>query len=76
MDFVEATNMLFAHIRQEELAESMGISVAAIRQARLSRQSKAYRTPPVGWEKYVIKLAEQHAKQLLSLADKLKSQKS
>jgi hypothetical protein len=73
MNFVEATDVLFAHVRQEELAAAMGISVASIRQARLSRESKAYRTPPVGWEKAVIKLAEQHSKELAVLAKKLRS---
>ena len=73
MNFKDATDILFSHVRQEELAEMMGISVASIRQARLIQDSKAYRTPPVGWEKAVIKLAEQHSKQLLSLADKLRS---
>lgn len=73
MDFIEATDILFAHVRQEELAEAMGISVASIRQARLSRQAKAYRNPPLGWEKAVIKLAEQHARQLSGLAEKLRT---
>jgi hypothetical protein len=71
MDFVEATDVLFSHVRQEELAEAMGISVASIRQARLRRDAKGYRTPPAGWEKAVAKLAAQHGKELLALAKKL-----
>lgn len=75
MNFNAATDILFAHARQEELAEELGISIASIRQARLRTDAKGYRTPPVGWEAAVIKLAEQHAKQLAGLAEKLRALK-
>jgi hypothetical protein len=75
MDFKAATDILFAHARQEELAEELGISIASIRQARLRADAKGYRTPPVGWEKAVVKLAEQHSKELAGLANKLRNAK-
>lgn len=75
MNFKEATDVLFSHVRQEELAEAMGgISIASIRQARLNPEANAYRSPPVGWEKAVIKLAEKHSKELADLARSLKQQ--
>jgi hypothetical protein len=58
MNFKEATDGLFDRIDHTELAESLGISVASIRQARLIPSAKAYREPPKGWEDAVIRLAE------------------
>ena len=58
MNFKEATDGLFDRIDHAELAESLGISVASIRQARLSPNARAYREPPKNWEDAVIRLAE------------------
>ena len=43
MDFKKATDDLFAGISHEDLARALGVSVAAIRQARLDPKAKAYR---------------------------------
>lgn len=72
MNFREATDVLFAQIKQEELAKALGVSVQTIYQARADEESKGYRSPPAGWEKAVIKLAEAHSKELAGLAGKLK----
>jgi DNA-binding GntR family transcriptional regulator len=58
MNFKEATDGLFDRISHEELAEALGVSVASIRQARLSAVAKAYREPPRDWKGAVIRLAE------------------
>ncbi len=68
MNFKEATDGLFDRISHEELADALGVSVAAIRQARLSPAAKAYRTPPREWQDAVIRLAEKrltHYKRLI-----------
>lgn len=72
MDFRKATDALFAPISHAELAKTLGVSVALIRQARLNPGASAHRSPPVGWEKAVARLAETHAGKHLSLARKLK----
>lgn len=58
MDFKAATDGLFDRIDHSELAEALGVSVASIRQARLSPQANAYREPPKQWEEAIIRLAE------------------
>jgi len=57
MNFNGATDGLFDRIGHEELADALGVSVASIRQARLSPQAKAHREPPSGWEAVVLSLA-------------------
>lgn len=58
MDFREATGALCATVSHEELAKALGVSVAAIRQARLNPNARAYRSPPKDWAYAVIRLAE------------------
>jgi hypothetical protein len=58
MNFREATDGLFDRIDHAQLADALGVSVASIRQARLTPSAKAYREPPKGWEKAGIRLAE------------------
>jgi hypothetical protein len=58
MNFKEATDGLFDRIDHAELADSLGVSVASIRQARLSPSAQAHREPPKDWEAAVIRLAE------------------
>jgi hypothetical protein len=72
MNFKEATDKLFDQIRHAELAKTLDVSVAAIRQARLDRSAKAYRAPPKDWEKAVILLAQERISQLRKLIDRLK----
>jgi hypothetical protein len=59
MNFKEATDGLFERVVHEELAKKLGVSVATIRQARLSAEAQAYRMPPKDWENAVIRLAEE-----------------
>jgi hypothetical protein len=58
MNFKAATDALFERVTHEDLAEALGGSIAAIRQARLDPEANAYRTPPEDWEKAIRTLAE------------------
>lgn len=73
MDFKKATDALFAPVTHQELADALGVSVATIRQARLSREALARRNPPEGWEGAVARLAEARAKRLAKLAERLRT---
>jgi hypothetical protein len=72
-DFRKATDELFAVISHDELAKTLGCSVATIRQARLDESAKAHRNPPEGWQKAVAKMAEGRSGALARLATRLKS---
>jgi hypothetical protein len=71
MDFKKATEELMAGMTRGEIADSLGVSEASVRQARLDVTAEAYRTPPKGWEAKVAKMARQRADRLNRLADKL-----
>lgn len=74
MDFKKATDGLFARIDHADLADKLGVSVALVRQARLDEAAKAYRSAPKGWEKAVLKLAEEEAAHFQRLAESLKQE--
>ena len=50
-----------AGISHEQLAEALGVSVASVRQARLTEDALSFRRPPKGWEAVVARLAKQRA---------------
>lgn len=69
MDFKKATDALFDRVTHENLASELGVSVPAIRQARLTDMALAHREPPKDWEQAVKTLAEgqiRHFQKLLS----------
>lgn len=72
-DFRKATDELLASISHQELANALGVSVATVRQARLEPQAKAHRNPPEGWERPLLRLAENRAKHFNRLVTKLKT---
>jgi hypothetical protein len=72
MNFKEATDKLFARVDHATLARVLGVSVATVRQARLSASANAYRVAPEGWERAVVCLAEKHASDFRGLAQKLR----
>lgn len=74
MNFKEATDRLLSVVTLQQLADTLGMHITSIGKARLDAEAKSYRTPPPGWEKAVIKLAEQHSKELAGLAQKLRAQ--
>ena len=72
MNFKNATDeLLGACISHQELADALGVSVATVRQARLSEAAKAHRSPPEGWQRAVRRLATQRASRLDALARQL-----
>jgi hypothetical protein len=76
MNFKTATDSLFEPISHEDLATALGVSVPAIRQARLDPKAKAHRKPPQNWEDAVIDLAEDRIRQLHELIGQLNSDAS
>jgi hypothetical protein len=68
MNFRKATDELIASVTLEDLADTLGVSVQAVRQARAKEDSTAYRPPPAGWEAAVARLARKRAGRLARLA--------
>jgi DNA-binding GntR family transcriptional regulator len=71
MDFREALDKLGERVTHEEVASALGVSVASVRQYRLSADARAHRTPPPGWPEVLSKLAEARGKELIELAHHL-----
>jgi hypothetical protein len=71
MNFKKATDELLASVTLADLAEALGVSVQAARQARAAEGSSAHRPPPAGWQAAAAKLAKKRAEQLRRLADRL-----
>jgi len=59
VNFKEATDQLFAGVSHTELAASLGVSIASIRQGRLSSSAKAHRAAPANWKDGVERLARE-----------------
>jgi hypothetical protein len=76
MQFKEATDELFLGINHDELAASLGVSIASIRQARLQSSAKAHRRPPDNWEGALVGLAEQRIRHYRRLIEKLQGRLS
>jgi hypothetical protein len=73
MNFKQATDVLFGRVEHAKLAKALNLSVASIRQGRLSRTAKAYREPPPAWQKAVIRLAQKRIAQFRELIERLKT---
>jgi len=74
MNFRKATDILFAPVSHADLAETLDVSIALIRQARLGDKSAAHRSPPTGWERAVADLAYKRASSLRRLSEQLRRQ--
>ena len=72
IDFRTATDDLLAAISHDELAKTLGVSVATVRQARLADDAKAHRNPPEGWERVVFKIAVERSNHFKRLAARFK----
>lgn len=68
IDFRKATDELLETLSHEELAKALDVSVPSVRQARLDRAAKAYRTPPEGWPRVISREASKRAARLTRLA--------
>jgi len=71
IDFIGATDALFARTGPDDLAKELGCAPNSIRQARMDAGKAGHRSPPPGWEVAIARLARQKAAQLQKLADKL-----
>lgn len=70
MDFQAATDTLLEHgVSLRELADELGSSHGALKQARLDPDSAGYRRPPEGWQEGVRELARRRGGKLCELAD-------
>ena len=72
MTFKKATDRLFSRIDHEDLAKALDVSVASIRQARLSPDALAHRSPPADWETAVLRLAEERVWHFQKLIDEIR----
>jgi hypothetical protein len=72
MEFRDALDKLGDRVTHEQVASALGVSVASVRQYRLSDDANAHRSAPAGWQKVLSKLARQRGQELLKLADSLK----
>ena len=66
---------LFAVVGREELATRLGVSEAAIKQARLRPDALARRSPPKGWQPAAAQLAQRLADHFARLAQALRVQR-
>jgi len=71
MNFKQASNALFKGVGHADLAKTLNVSVAAIRQARLNKAARAYRLPPNDWQSAVIVLAQRRISRLRALVARL-----
>lgn len=71
MDFREAIDRLGERVTHEQAARALGVSVASVRQYRLSPEANAYRSAPIGWDKVLARLARNRIRELNELAEKL-----
>jgi len=58
MNFRETVDALCTPLGHEDVAQALNVSVQTIRQARMNEDSSAFRAPPKGWERALIRLAE------------------
>jgi hypothetical protein len=73
MNFRKATDALLESVTLEDLAAAMGVSIQAVRQARVAEGSTAFRSPPKGWEVAAARLAARRASKFDRLAQGLSS---
>jgi hypothetical protein len=76
MDFKKATDHLFERVSHDDLAQALGVSVAAIRQARLREDAGAFRSPPPNWETAIVDVAQKQITKLNELLQALKATSS
>lgn len=73
MDFRKATDALFDRVTHDDLAAELEVSVASIRQARLTPTAEAHRGAPEGWQQAVMRLAERRERHFRQLFEKLRN---
>ncbi|HVZ27737.1 MAG TPA: hypothetical protein VG798_03695 [Rhizomicrobium sp.] len=73
MDFKKITDELFARVTSDDLAKETKMSGQTIRKARLEQGTSASRSPPPGWEKAVVRLAERQISHFQKLIAKIRA---
>ena len=71
MDFRKATDALLRAMDQGDLADSLGVSVSSVRQARMDPKSKGWRPPPKHWREILMGVAAERAAYYRRLIDDL-----
>jgi hypothetical protein len=71
MTFREAIDRLGDRVTHEQVADGLGVSIASVRQYRLSPEATAHRTPPAGWRRVLARLARERGDELRALAEEL-----
>lgn len=71
MDFREAIDRLGERVTHEQAARALGVSIASVRQYRLSPEANAHRSPPSGWSKVLARLAKDRIRELSQLVNEL-----
>jgi hypothetical protein len=71
MSFRSAVDRLGERVTHEKVAHALGVSVASVRQYRLSADAKAHRSPPANWRKVLAVLARARIEELSVLAEEL-----
>lgn len=69
MDFKTATDIL--GLPATELAEAFGLQPQTIRQMRLAPDAVNYRSPPVGWQRVLVRLTKERGRELKALVEAL-----
>jgi len=72
MTFKKATDRLFSRVDHKDLAKALEVSVASIRQARLSPDALAHRSPPLDWRDAVLRLAEERVLHFQKLVEEIR----
>jgi hypothetical protein len=70
-DFVSVMDALCSGVSHDDVAARLGVSVAAIRQARLNPDAASRRSPPKGWRAVAMAMAGERADHFRQLADRL-----
>jgi len=76
MNFREAVDALCDPLDHKKVAEALGVSLQAVRQARMQEQSSAFRAPPKHWKDIAILLAERRVMHYRQLIDRLRKEGS
>ncbi len=71
MDFRTATDRMASCCTLADVAEALGASYSAVKQARMDHDNPSYRSPPRDWEPSLATFARLRAQALEALADEL-----
>jgi hypothetical protein len=72
MDFRETVDELCAPLDHKKVADALGVSLQAVRQARMAEQSSAFRAPPKHWKDTIIRLAERRIMHYRKLIERVR----